>query len=198
MVIDWYVSLYVKIWYDLELYYRESSVSVWSDTLEPAGTDLASVIQRAHAVNIQSNGNSRKGSSPNSRSGKPVSVLGVTSSNRKQLPRPPRPSSSAGGVTNKPAEDAQSISLLSPTSPDHGNKQRTGISVDTGNRLPHSVNNGGPYKQHTAHASKSDVDMVSTEKPLTSLAAEDDTEAETIVDNEVDELQAAALDFLAR
>ncbi|KIM84314.1 hypothetical protein PILCRDRAFT_6567 [Piloderma croceum F 1598] len=198
MVIDWYVSLCGKVWHELELHHRESSAPVWSDTLEPAGTDLASVIQRAHAVNNQSNGNSRKGASPNSRSGKPVSVPGMTPLNRKQLPRPPRPSSSAGGVTKKPAEDAQSKSLLSSTSSDHGNKHRTGISVDTGNRLPHSVNNGGPYKQHTAHALESDVDMVSTETPLTSLAAEDHTEAETIVDSEVDELQAAALDFLSQ
>ena len=168
---------------------------VWSDTLEPAGADLASVIQRAHAVNNQSSGNSRKGAMPNSWSGKQVSVPGVTPPNRKQLPRPPRPSSSAGGVMNKPAEDK---SLLSPVSSDHGNKQRTGISVDTGNRLPQSVSNGGLYKPHTAHALLSDVDIVSTETPLTSLAVEDHTEAETIVDNEVDELQAAALDFLAR
>lgn len=188
------MAKYGMIW---SIYYRESSVPVWSDTLEPAGTDLASVIQRAHAVNNQSNGNSRKGASPNSRSGKPVSIPGVTPPNRKQLPRPPRPSSSAGGVTNKPTE-AQSKSLLSPTPSDHGNKQRAGIYIDTGNRLPHSVNNGGPYKQHTAHTLESDVDMVSTETPLTSLAAEDHTEAETIVDSEVDELQAAALDFLSQ
>ena len=172
-------------------YCRESSVPVWSDTLQPAGTDLASVIQRAHAVNDQSNSN--KGASPSSRSVKRISP-GVSPPNRKPLPRPPRPSSSAG-VADASANVQRGTLPPPSTLSDHGNEHPTGISVDTLHRLPHSVSNGG---ERTAHALDSDVEMVSAETPLTSLPAQDHTGAEIIVDGEVDELHAGAIEFLSQ
>jgi len=177
MVIDW-----------------ESSVPVWSDTLQPAGTDLASVIQRAHAANDQSKSSSKKGASPNSQSGKPISPA-VTPPSRKQLPQPPRPPPSGARVTDVSTSSAQNVSLPSPTSSIHGHERPT---EDPVNRSPHSVSDSGHGNESAPWHLGSEVAMASTETSLAPRQAQKSAEAESLPDTEVDELHAAAIEFLTQ
>jgi hypothetical protein len=177
MVIDW-----------------ESSVPVWSDTLQPAGTDLASVIQRAHAANDQSKSSSKKGASPNSQSGKPISPA-VTPPSRKQLPQPPRPPPSGARVTDVSTSSAQNVSLPSPTSSIHGHQRPT---EDPVNRSPHSVSDSGHGNESAPCHLGSEVAMASTETSLAPRQAQKSAEAESLPDTEVDELHAAAIEFLTQ
>ena len=174
MVIDWYVLALQHLHIFWTFYCRESSVPVWSDTLQPAGTDLASVIQRAHAANDQSSGNFNQGASSKSLSGKSIST-GVSLPNRK-IP-PPRPSSTVARLP------AKSVSLPLPTQ---------------SNYLLHNPKDGGhPNKRMTPMPDLVDEgEMISTEMSPTSRPVERNADTELIVSNKADELQAAALEFL--
>jgi hypothetical protein len=195
MVIDWYVcSVSHNLYMSWSFYSRESSVPVWSDTLQPAGTDLASVIQRAHAANDQSKSSSKKGASPNSQSGKPISPA-VTPPSRKQLPQPPRPPPSGARVTDVSTSSAQNVSLPSPTSSIHGHERPT---EDPVNRSPHSVSDSGHGNESAPCHLGSEVAMASTETSLTPRQAQKSAEVESLPDTEVDELHAAAIEFLTQ
>jgi len=160
MVIDW-----------------ESSVPVWSDTLQPVGTDLASVIQRAHAANDQPNNHLREDAWPNYRSRKPKSME-MSPPIRKQFPPPPRVSPSAARITDAPV---LGVSLPSPTS---------------SNRSTHYAEDGGRHNRPMICDLVSDPEMISAETSPTSRPGDMTADTKSIAINKADELQAAALRFL--
>ena len=172
-------------------YFRESSVPVWSDTLQPVGLDLASVIQRAHTVNYRSDNGPKMGTSLNLSSGKSISPVAA----QKQVPRPPRPSPKSGArVTHTPPQNVQSVLLPTPTLPPRSHDQPADDIVESS---PHSVSDSG-HGEFTALHSDSDVVMTSAETPLNLRQTQRQADVESLPDTEADELQEAAIEFLRR
>jgi hypothetical protein len=87
-------------------------------------------------------------------------------------------------MTDASISKVQNVELRSPTLALLANEQ------------PVPVSDGGRTSQHNTHSLNPDVEMVSTEAPPAPQPGSKHTNAKFIIDDEADELQAAALDFL--